>query len=78
MQQPPIRPDKVRDLRIERQLSQQDLAVLAELSLGQINRIENGRIEHPQFRTLRKLARALGVEAAELLDDTASNGDGSS
>jgi DNA-binding Xre family transcriptional regulator len=32
-----------------------------------INRIETGTVEHPHFSTLKKLARALGVEPRKLV-----------
>jgi len=75
MEHPSIRSGRVRELRIENHLTQQELAVMADLSLGQVNRIEGGKIERPQFRTVRALAHALGVEVDELLS---SNLNGSS
>ncbi len=73
MEHPSIRSDRVRELRMENHLTQQELAVAADLSLGQVNRIEGGKIERPQFRTVRALARVFGVEPDELL---ISNGNG--
>ena len=53
-------------LRGRRGLTQQALAVRAGVSLGYVSRLEIGRHD-PKLSTLRKLARALGVPAAELL-----------
>ncbi len=72
-EEPRINWEEVRRLRKERRISQQELAFHADLSLGQISRIENGKIEHPQFKTVRNLAHALGVEPEDLLE---GNGNG--
>jgi len=56
----------VRRLREIRALSQRELAVLAKLSVTTINRIEVGRCR-PMPKTVRKLAKALGVTPEELL-----------
>lgn len=55
-----------RQLRELRALSQRELAAHAGLSVTTVNRIEIGR-RKPMPRTVRKLARALGVSPAELL-----------
>ena len=56
----------IRKLRECRALSQRELAALAKLSVTTINRIEVGQ-RRPMPRTVRKLARALGVTPEELL-----------
>lgn len=56
-------------LKTEREhalLTQQELAERAGLGFPTISRIENDRVE-PHFRTIRKLAEALGVDPAELV-----------
>jgi transcriptional regulator with XRE-family HTH domain len=55
--------DGLRDLRIAANLTQQDLAGLAGLSLNTVSRIESGRVQ-PTRGTLRLLAIAL-AEARE-------------
>lgn len=47
-------------------LTQQELADRAGVGLTTLNRIENDRAE-PQFRTIRKLAEALGVDPKTLI-----------
>ena len=47
-------------------LTQQELAERAGIGLTTLNRIENDHAE-PQFRTIRKIAKALGVNAALLI-----------
>ncbi len=47
-------------------LTQQELAWRAGIGLTTLNRIENDHAE-PHFRTIRKIARALGIDAANLI-----------
>ena len=47
-------------------LTQQELADRAGIGLNTLNRIERDHAE-PHFRTIRKLAKALGVEPASLI-----------
>jgi len=47
-------------------LTQQELAERAGIGLTTLNRIENDHAE-PHFRTIRKLAKALNIEAAILI-----------
>lgn len=59
---------RLKKLREARYISQADLAEKAKLSKTTIVQLELGRVK-PSFRTIRKLAEALGVEPAELLAD---------
>jgi transcriptional regulator with XRE-family HTH domain len=63
-----IRGEMVRRARLTRHMSQQKLAEVAGLSIGQISRIEGGKIDSPHFSTIKKLADALGLEAEELVE----------
>ncbi len=47
-------------------LTQQELADKAGIGLNTLNRIERDHAE-PHFRTIRKLAKALGVDPAVLI-----------
>ena len=58
----------VHRLRELRALSQRELAMLAELSVTTINRIEAGQ-HKPQPKTVRKLAKALGITTEELVTE---------
>ncbi len=60
--------ERLKDLRIRRALTQQELAEKAGLSTNALNRLELDKAE-PRMSTLRKLAKALSVEPAELLGD---------
>jgi transcriptional regulator with XRE-family HTH domain len=63
--------DKIRELRIERGLSQAKLAARAGVDPSTVNQIERGAREASPT-TLRKLAQALGVSLAELIQETDS------
>ena len=56
----------MRRLRRERALSQRDLARAAGVGLDAVNRIETGRRDALPS-TVRKLAKALGVEPRDLM-----------
>lgn len=57
---------RVRDLRIKRDLTQEQLADLAGISPNFLNRIENGK-EKPSFETIEGISKALRVSLASLL-----------
>ena len=59
--------EKLRTLREARFLSHRDLAERANVSPTTVLNLEAGRVE-AQRRTVRKLAEALGVDPAELVE----------
>ncbi len=58
---------RLKDLRIRRALTQEELATKADLGKNTVNRIERNLTE-PHMSTLRKLAQALSVQPHELLE----------
>lgn len=60
--------DQLKRLRRRAMLTQEQLAKKSGVGITTINRIETGAVEDPHFSTLRKLAKALGVDARDLLD----------
>jgi transcriptional regulator with XRE-family HTH domain len=57
--------EKVKELRIKQCMSQTDLAKKAGVTISTIVSIE--RMHHyPNFKTMRKIALALGVEPSQL------------
>jgi transcriptional regulator with XRE-family HTH domain len=60
--------DRLKNLRIRRALTQQELADRAGVSSNAINRIELNKAE-PHMSTLRKLAKALDVDPTELVGE---------
>jgi transcriptional regulator with XRE-family HTH domain len=60
--------DRLKNLRIRRALTQQELADRAGISTNALNRIELNKAE-PHMSTLRKLAQALDVDPTELIGE---------
>jgi transcriptional regulator with XRE-family HTH domain len=58
---------KIKDLRVKKAMSQEELAEKTGLSLRTIQRIENGETE-PRGDSLKRIAIALSVTPEELLD----------
>jgi transcriptional regulator with XRE-family HTH domain len=58
---------RIKALRIERDLQQRQLAEKAELTPSMVSQIESGRLT-PSLHTLGRLASALGVPIAALFD----------
>ena len=57
----------IREQRVKRFMTQEQLARIAGISLRQMVRIEKNEVE-PHFSTILKLAEALKVEPSELVD----------
>jgi transcriptional regulator with XRE-family HTH domain len=66
---PNVDGDKLRELREDRFLSHRELAKLAGVSPTTVLNLETNPETTAQRRTVRKLAAALGVEPATLLED---------
>lgn len=62
--------ERLRRLRERKALRQEDLAELAGVGKNTVNRIEKNRTE-PHMTTVKKLAEALDVDPAELVEDSA-------
>jgi DNA-binding XRE family transcriptional regulator len=60
--------EKLKEVRTRRLLTQDELAEKASVSQSTIANIERNNAE-PQFRTIRKLAKALDIDPTELLGD---------
>ncbi len=59
---------KLRELRLEKDLTLRELAEAAGVDFTYLSKIENDRVEHlPSVETIRDLAQALKVDAVELL-----------
>ena len=59
--------ERIRELRIKKGLSQEDLANEADIPLSQIGRIERGE-NNPTISTLFVIAKALEIPLKNLLD----------
>ena len=60
--------EKLKEIRTRRFLTQEELAEKAEVSHSTIVNIERNHAE-PQFRTIRKLAKALNIDPTEFLGE---------
>jgi transcriptional regulator with XRE-family HTH domain len=60
--------EKLKEIRTRRFLTQEELAEKAGVSHSTIVNIERNHAE-PQFRTIRKLAKALDVDPTEFLGE---------
>ena len=62
-----LNPSRLREARLRRMLTQQELAERAGTTEATVNRLENG-LQRPRISTVRKLADVLGVAPEELID----------
>jgi transcriptional regulator with XRE-family HTH domain len=58
---------KLREARLARRLTQQDLAAAAGLSLSIISKWERGAVAEPHFATLDRVAEVLRVKPKDLV-----------
>ena len=61
----------VRRLRALRELTQEDFATDSGFDRGYISGVERG-VRNPSILVLERIAKALGVDVAELLDEKAA------
>ncbi len=59
--------DRLRDLRKRKLLTQEQLAERSGVGIATIVRVERNQVE-PRGSTIRKLAEALGVDPAQLVE----------
>jgi len=59
--------DQVRKLRVEHDMTQQELAEASSLSLDYISLIERGK-RSPSLESIEGIARAIGVSISELFN----------
>ncbi len=60
---------KLKTLREQLFLTREELAEQVGSHRDHIGRLERGEVKNPRMATIRKLARALEVDPAELLED---------
>ena len=65
--------EKIRQLRLQKGLSQEALGAKIGVKKAAINKYETGRVVNIKRTTLKRLADALGVTPADLLDDESSS-----
>jgi transcriptional regulator with XRE-family HTH domain len=62
-------PERLKYLRSEAGLTQQQLAERSGISIASLMALEQGRNPNPRLDTLRKLAAALGCTVGRMVDD---------
>ena len=65
--------EKIKQLRLQKGLSQEALGAKIGVKKAAINKYETGRVVNIKRTTLKRLADALGVTPADLLDDESSS-----
>ena len=68
--------DNIRRLREAQRMSGYKLAKLADITPGYLRDIETGRNRNPGVAVVRKIAKGLGVDVAELLREPEEQGRG--
>jgi transcriptional regulator with XRE-family HTH domain len=64
-----MRHNRMKEFRLQRNLSQEYIAFNAGISQSHVSKLENNQL-HPTLPVLRKIAQALEVELLELVYDT--------
>jgi transcriptional regulator with XRE-family HTH domain len=59
--------ERVRELRLRKQLSQPQVADLVGIDATYLSKIENGKVSPPAGQVIRRLARSLDYDEEELL-----------
>jgi transcriptional regulator with XRE-family HTH domain len=59
--------DRLKELRVEKMLSQQELAEKSGVARDTISKLERGASKSARYSTIHKLAAALGVPYRELM-----------
>ncbi len=67
--EPPYKPTNIRAWRKERGLTMVELSEMAEIDQGHLSKLERGLLPYNQ-PNLERIARALGVTPATLLEDS--------
>ena len=58
--------NNIREVRKQKQLTQEELAYKAQLDYSYINQIENGK-RNPSMDAVERIAKALGMKTKELI-----------
>lgn len=59
--------EKIKKVREEKGLSQKEVAINLSMNPSQYSKIENGKVD-PQFSSIEKIANALGVSIADIVN----------
>jgi transcriptional regulator with XRE-family HTH domain len=59
--------EKIQKIRNDKKLTQEELAKKADISYTTLIKIEQGKVENPTIKTLKKIASALEVSVDDLI-----------
>lgn len=59
--------EAIQKLRLDKELTQEELAIKADVSYTSLVKIERDQVKNPTIKTLKKLADALEVSVDEIL-----------
>lgn len=59
--------EKIREVREAKGMSQKEVALTLIMNPSQYSKIENGKVD-PQFSSIEKIAKALGVDIADIFN----------
>jgi transcriptional regulator with XRE-family HTH domain len=60
--------EAIQKLRLDKELTQEELAIKADVSYTSLVKIERDQVKNPTIKTLKKLADALEVSVDEILN----------
>jgi len=60
--------ERIKDIRMKKQMTQNDLAIECQFEKASMSRLESGR-SNPTIRTLQRVCKALDVDIIELFKD---------
>lgn len=60
--------ERIKEIRLRRKMSQNDLAIECDFEKASMSRIESGQA-NPTIRTLYKICKALDIQMVELFTD---------
>lgn len=60
--------EAIQKLRLDKELTQEELAIKADVSYTSLVKIERDQVKNPTIKTLKKLADALEVSVDDVLD----------
>src|SRR5258705_11117737 len=61
--------DRIKELRMKKKMSLQDVANAVEVSKAHIWDLETGRSKNPSIELLKKMANCFGVGVADLIEE---------
>lgn len=64
----PINFTEIKKIMLQKNISQNELAEIMEVSKSRVSNLLNGKSKKPQIKTINSLANALGVKVERILE----------